>query len=317
MKEILEILKKNKGLVIGEFHSSRAPLKFLIDNAAELKQLGVKYLFTEKFESAPGEYDCSRGSKFNEKFLRHFNGDNNDWSGEYGECNTFCYHANEQLKKRSACFNNQEPKNIYTMENFLETMKENGIIVKGINNREISDKSDSYAKGSKGVQERDKSAEDLNEHFIKCVTGELKKDKKKKANEKIIILVGVGHAGNRISNGRKIDGISTKLNFPSIYICEKGLEEIIRGYENSMALIKDVTCSIVDEKSTVQNSQELVELDYLLPITVSPNVLPKKPMIYIGLRLPKNEHLDDDNSEEDEEDSDSSSFSASSISPRK
>jgi hypothetical protein len=63
------LLASNQGLILGEQHFSRAPIKFIIDNIGYLKTLADRhhlYIFTEKFligETSKKKCDCLMSSK--------------------------------------------------------------------------------------------------------------------------------------------------------------------------------------------------------------------------------------------------------------
>lgn len=225
MKEILQLLDNNKGIVLGEHHMSRAPLKFLIDNAEAFASKGVTHIFTEKFRS-------EKESKFNELFIKYVDTNNeNNLEG-------FCGIANDELEKRKNYFSTQsdfkETEEMYSMINFLRKMKEVGITVIGIDSVGIIENYPVHAEGQKGAIARADSIKIKNQHMLDCI----------KANEergrfeflpkqyltkkmKFVIWVGCAHASIFINyQGKGMAGLSETLKIPSVHMYEVGLYDI-------------------------------------------------------------------------------------------
>ena len=198
MKEILQLLGNNTGIVIGEDHMSRAPLKLLIENAEEFQKRGVTHVFTEKFL-----WDSD------------FNTDYSDYMQSNKIIDVVMLNAGDakkNFKSRIDFYNSP-----YCIKQFLEKMKSVGIVIVGINKKDENDINVNTAEG------RSKWAKEMAEYCKKRTEIYAQNNKVGKS----IILVGSAHAGTFIDyQGEKILGLDKRLNMPSLHICEVGLHDI-------------------------------------------------------------------------------------------
>lgn len=265
MREVLEMLQEQDGMVIGENHASRSPLKFLIDNVSKFKTLGIRYLFLERFGS---DFNRNYESYFSDKvndgnYEKHFN---EKWEKPFSRQ---LIAANININEKRKPLIDDEDVSNYTLKNLLITMKKYEIIIIGINPpSSLCYGLNVYAE----PKDRKILAQRMNKHMSEYIREFIS------VNEgKFLVLCGAAHAYKYVAiDGEEVKGLSTSLNCKSVYICEDGFDDIFLNdnKEKSLSqnrLISGVSFRIFEERRLIKPTIEHMVIDYMWSLRVIPN----------------------------------------------
>ncbi len=286
-KKIFELIESNKvGIVIGEDHGELSGIKFLIDNAEKLFELGIRRIFVERIKE-----DSSFNKKYSDEVGRLLmtcqgeinSADNNlqrpsykqDYSCSYRSDFIKTYNSKynfpELIKKMKSCGINimgidpSEDKinEKFSNENLLKKLDNQYIknlieMLGGVYDKEkvkkhIEESKDIY----KSYVLRGKYTAIKNKIMLDNISATIQKETNK--NEKFIVFVGYNHAGNYISiDGDRVEGLGKKLNIPSIYICEDVLNSIdLSGYSKTLGL-DEFLSGFDNHESNAENKEEKI-----------------------------------------------------------
>ena len=282
-REIIESLwGDKKGLVVGEEHSSRAAIKFLIDNAEHFQAEGIKYLFTERFlghkDYKKFGYDVTFNGLFEQYMKDEFDEDSMEFEILKTESN--CIRSSHFIKKVDGKVTrilhiNDEKESEYTLIKLLKKMKDCSIRVVGIDIEEAT-KGDVYISPEARKESAKVKSKSMHTKIKETLEGD--DDFQEQRGDKFIVFTGNAHAGDFIAyDSTKIDGLGTKLGCKSIFIIEDSYmqTEFLVGSSGKKQVEKNKYClkscqlRLQEGKNDPSGSKEYTVIDAFLSVEVA------------------------------------------------